>query len=182
LRALFSRKALSTASLLAASAAEARTANSGRGARRADARPPTGWHLAAAKDGAWRSRREPGAAILLVHLLLLYGSLKILRVKVGGRDKMTLRSNRPAAEVLDGANICLTRQKSCTVQQEAPWCLQSSRTSPQLSNNSVEVVAVVSAVLFHNSHVFCVWQNDKRKSASQTRYTTDIKPRHELTN
>jgi len=55
--------------LLAASAAEARTASSGRGARRAPGRLATGWHLAAVKDGAWRSPSEPGAAILAQLLL-----------------------------------------------------------------------------------------------------------------
>jgi len=55
--------------LLAASAAEARTANSGRGARGAPARLATGWHLAAVKDGAWRSPSDPGAAILAQLLL-----------------------------------------------------------------------------------------------------------------
>lgn len=61
LRALFSRKGLRTASLVAAEPAEARTANTARGAPRL---ATTGRHLAAAKDGAWRSPREPGAAIL----------------------------------------------------------------------------------------------------------------------
>lgn len=55
--------------------------------------------------------------------------------------------------ILDGANIWLTRKKSCTVQQEAPWCLQSSQISPQPSDNHVGSVEVldVAVALFHNS-------------------------------
>ena len=58
LRALFSRKGLSTASLVAAEAAEARTANTGL--RLAT----TGRYLAEVKDCTWRTPSEPGAAIL----------------------------------------------------------------------------------------------------------------------
>jgi hypothetical protein len=61
LRALFSRKALRTASLVASAAAEALTANRARGARREAGR------LAAAAvkdDGAWRSPSDPAAAIV----------------------------------------------------------------------------------------------------------------------
>jgi len=80
---------------LAASAAEARTANSARGARRADARLATGWHLAAAKEGAWRSPREPGAAILGPPAAPLLPSAEDFESE-GERDKMTLHRNGSA--------------------------------------------------------------------------------------
>jgi hypothetical protein len=81
LRALFSRKGLRTASLVAAEAAEARTANT------AGRLVATGRHLAAVKDCTWRSPSEPGAAILA-----------LLKISGRERDKGVCTAERKGLE------------------------------------------------------------------------------------